>query len=264
MSEELKGKVAIVTGSSRGIGKAIALQLGRDGAAVVVGARTEEGTEDNPGSIGETAKAIEDGGGKAVAIKVDVTVDSELEALAEKTMTEFGQIDVLVNNAGALGGMPRFLESEPDELDYFYRTNLRAPYVLAKIVGIKMAEQGHGVIFNISSGLARLPDPPGSQGTGHPRRFGGPSNVYGMTKAALNRFAAGVAAELQENNIAIININPGFTLTERLARLMKGADTSRMERPETTAKAIAFLARDPMPYTGQIITARELADEHNL
>ncbi len=127
-----------------------------------------------------------------------------------------------------------------------------------------MAKQGHGVIFNISSGLARLPDPPGVQRGGNPRRFGGPSNVYGMTKAALNRFAAGVAAELQEKNIAIININPGFTLTERLARLMQGADTSRMERPETTAKAVAFLARDPMPYTGQIITARELADKHNL
>ena len=264
MSEELDGKVAIVTGGSRGIGKAIALQLGREGAAVVVGARTEEATEDNPGSIGETAAAIEDAGGKALPVKVDVTVDSELEALADKTMSEFGQIDILVNNAGALGGAPQFLESEPDELDYFYRTNLRAPYVLAKIVGTKMAEQGHGVIFNISSGLARLPDPPGSPGAGNPRQFGGPSTVYGMTKAALNRFAAGVAAELQEKNIAIININPGFTLTERLARLMKGRDTSRMERPETTAKAIAFLARDPMPYTGQIITARELADEHNL
>ena len=263
MSEELEGKVAIVTGGSRGIGKAIALQLGHDGAVVVVGARTEEGTEDKPGSIGETATAIEESGGKALAVKVDVTVDSDLKALVDRTMTEFGRIDILVNNAGALGGQPKFLESEPDELDFFYRTNLRAPYVLAKIVGVNMAEQGHGVIFNISSGLARLPDPPGSPGAAQPR-FGGPSTVYGMTKAALNRFAAGVAAELQEKNIAIININPGFTLTERLARIMQGADTSRMERPETTAKAVAFLARDPMPYTGQMITARELADEKNL
>ena len=262
MSEELEGKVAIVTGASRGIGKAIALQLGQDGAVVVVAARTEEGTEDKPGSIGETVTAIEESGGKALALKVDVTVDAELEALAEKTATEFGRIDILVNNAGALGGQPKFLESEPDELDFFYRTNLRAPYVLAKIVGVKMAEQGHGVIFNISSGLARLPDPPGPDGAAQPRF--GPSTVYGMTKAALNRFAAGVAAELQEKNIAIININPGFTLTERLARIMKAADTSRMERPETTAKAVAFLARDPMPYTGQIITARDLADEKNL
>ena len=263
MSEELEGQVAIVTGASRGIGKAIALQLGRDGAVVVIAARTEEGTEDKPGSIGESAAAIEKAGGKALPMKVDVTVDADLRALVDKTMSEFGRIDILVNNAGALGGQPTFLESQPDELDFFYRTNLRAPYVLAKIAGVRMAEQGHGVIFNISSGLARLPDPPGSTGAAQPR-FGGPSNVYGMTKAALNRFGAGVAAELKEKNIAIININPGFTLTERLARIMKDADTSRMERPETTAKAIAFLARDPMSYTGQIITARDLADEKKL
>ena len=181
-------------------------------------------------------------------------MDSELDALVDRTTTEFGRIDILVNNAGALGGAPRFLESKPDELDYFFRTNVRAPYVLAKIVGNKMAEQGHGVIFNISSGLARLPDPPGVQGGGNQRRFGGPSNVYGMTKAALNRFAAGVAAELQEKNIAIININPGFTLTERLARIMKGADTSRMERPETTAKAIALLPRSIQPISGSRVT----------
>ena len=263
MSGELEGKVAIVTGSSRGIGKAIALQLGLDGAAVVVAARTEEGTEDKPGSIGETASAINESGGKALAIKVDVREDTELQALVDRTTAEFGQIDILVNNAGVLGGQPKFLESEPDELDFFYRTNLRAPYVLAKIVGVRMAGQGDGVIFNISSGLARLPDPPGSAGAAQPR-FGGPSTVYGMTKAAVIRVAAGVAAQLQDKNIAIININPGFTLTERLARLMQGADTSRMERPETTAKAVAFLARDPMPYTGQMITARELADEKHL
>ena len=264
MAEPLAGQVAIVTGSSRGIGKAIALQLARDGATVVVGARTEQPTEDNPGSIGQTVAEIQDAGGKALPFKVDVTVDSQLEALVNKTVADFGQIDILVNNAGALGGPPLFLESDPDELDYFYRTNLRAPYVLANIVGNRMAEQGHGVIYNISSGLARLPDPPARQGGGSPGGRRGPSTVYGITKAALNRFAAGVAAELQEKNIAIININPGFTLTERLARLMQGADTSRMERPETTAKVIAFLARDPMPHTGQIITAREFADEHNL
>ena len=262
MSEELEGKVAIVTGASRGIGKAIALQLGLDGAVVVVAARTEEGSEDKPGSIGETAKAIEESGGKALALKVDVTVDAELEALAEKTMTEFGRIDILVNNAGALGGQPKFLESEPDELDFFYRTNLREGGGRAKSVGVRRAEQGAAGLCNIRAVRARLPGAPGPAGAA--QAGCGPSTVYGTTKAGLNRFAAGVAAELQEKNIAIININPGFTLTERLARIMKDADTSRMERPETTAKAVAFLARDPMPYTGQIITARELADEHNL
>jgi NAD(P)-dependent dehydrogenase (short-subunit alcohol dehydrogenase family) len=256
MTAPLEGKVAIVTGSSRGIGKAIALELGRDGAKVVVCARTEQSSDDKPGSIGETAEAIRAAGGSALAVKLDVTVDNELVAVVDKTMDELGQIDILVNNAGALGGRSPFLEGDPALLDHFYRTNLRAPYVLSQIVGGKMAERGGGVIFNISSGLARLPDPASPQG-GH-------STVYGLSKAALDRFGAGVAAELGEKNIAMINIYPGFTLTERLERMMQGADTSRMERPETTAKAVAFLCRDPMPHTGQILTAREVVDQNKL
>lgn len=255
----LKDKVAIVTGSSRGIGKAIALELARDGAAVLVCARTEQASNDNPGSIGETAEAIRAAGGKALAVKLDVTVDAELEAVVERTIAELGAIDILVNNAGALGGGGPFLGGEPALLDFFYRTNLRAPYVLSQIVGSKMAEGGGGVIFNISSGLARIPGP--AQGG---RRPGGPGVVYGTSKAALDRFASGVAPELQKQNIAIINIYPGFTLTERLARRMQGTDTSRMERPETTAKAVAFLCRNPMPHTGMIVVAREVFDKNNL
>lgn len=265
MSKPLDRKVAIVTGSSRGIGKAIALQLGEEGAAVVVCARTEQPTEESPGSIGETAEAIRAASGEALAIKLDVTIDAELEALVDETLGKLGQIDILVNNAGALGGRAPFLGGDPGVLDHFYRTNLRAPYVLSQIVGAKMAERDGGVIFNISSGLARIPDPPGAQSDGRGMGQGGPSTVYGLSKAALDRFAGGVAGELREKNIAVINIYPGFTLTERMARMFPpGTDTSRMERPETTAKAVAFLSRDPMPHTGRILTAREVVDQNNL
>ena len=192
-------------------------------------------------------------------MKLDVTVDAELEAVVEQTIAELGRIDILVNNAGALGGGGPFLGGDPALLDFFYRTNLRAPYVLSQIVGSNMAEAGGGVIFNISSGLARIP----GAGQGG-RRPGGPGVVYGTSKAALDRFASGVAPELQERNIAMINIYPGFTLTERLARRMQGADTSRMERPETTAKAVAFLCRDPMPHTGLMVVAREVFDKNHL
>ncbi len=260
MGTPLKDTTAIVTGSSRGIGKAIAVELAQQGAAVVICARTEQPGEEDLGSVAETAAAIRDRGGSALPLKVDVTKDADLEALTTKTLAEFGRIDVLVNNAGVLGGGGPYLGGDPDLLDIFYRTNLRAPYVLSQMVGSKMAEAGGGVIFNISSGLARTPDP----GAARMTRRGGPGAVYGASKAALDRFAAGVAPELREKNIAIINIYPGFTLTERLARLMEGADTSRMERPETTAKAVAFLCQDPMPYTGTTVVARELAQANNL
>lgn len=259
MSRRLDGKVAIVTGASRGIGKAIALELGEEGAHIVVCARTEQSTQERPGSIGETAEAIRAAGGTAVPVRLDVRNDDEIRAVVDKTLAELGRIDILVNNAGILGGGGPFLGGDPSLLDRFYRTNLRAPYVLSQVVGEKMAAQGGGVIFNISSGLARIPAA-GRGGGG-----GGPGVVYGTSKAALDRFAAGIAPELRERNIAIINIYPGFTLTETMARRLPAAvDTSRMERPETAAKAVAFLCLDPMPYAGQIVTARQLVDEKGL
>ena len=264
MTAALEGKVALVTGGSRGIGKAIALALGADGAHVVVAARTESSSDELPGSIGETAEAIRAAGGAASALKLDVTVDAELHAAVDKVASDLGGLDILVNNAGILGGGGAFLGGDPELLDRFYRTNLRAPYLLTQIAGAKMAERGGGSVFNISSGLARLPAPPDPQ-SGGGRRFGGPGSVYGATKAALDRFAAGVAQELLLKKIAIINIYPGFTLTETMARrLPPGVDTSRMERPETAAKAIAFLARDPLPHTGRIVVARDFVAEHGL
>ncbi len=279
MALSLEGKVAVVTGSSRGIGKVIALQLGADGARVVVCARTEQSTEENPGSIGETAEAILARGGTAMPVKLDVTSDAEIHAMVGQTLAAFGRIDILVNNAGVLGGGGAFLGGDPAILEHFYRTNVRAPYVLSQVIGEKMAERGGGVIFNISSGLARMPGATtghsggqalaggghGQMGGGGQGRMGGAGNtVYGLTKAALDRFTAGVAPELREKNIAIISIYPGMTMTERFARMMPGIDASRLERPETTAKAVAFLSRDPMPYTGQVVVAREIVDKNNL
>ena len=114
MAKPLDGKTAIVTGSSRGIGKAIALQLAADGASVVVCARTEQPTEDLPGSIGETAEAVRAGGGKALALKVDVTVDSDLEALVEKTLAAYGRITCRIGSASrrTLTRPPRCLHSK--------------------------------------------------------------------------------------------------------------------------------------------------------
>ena len=257
---QLADKVAIVTGSSRGIGKVVALQLASDGAKVVVCGRTENPSDESLGSVEETTDAIRAAGGTALPLRIDVTEDDDLQALVDKTHAEFGRIDILVNNAGALGGGGSFIDGDPALLDHFYRTNLRAPYVLAQLVSAKMSESGGGVIFNISSGLARLPSADRTQAGSR----GGPGVVYGTSKAALDRFAAGVAPELKEKDIAIINVYPGFTLTERLAQMMQGADTSRMERPETTAKAISFLCRDPMAFTGEIVVARDLASREKL
>jgi NAD(P)-dependent dehydrogenase (short-subunit alcohol dehydrogenase family) len=262
MARDLDGRVAIVTGSSRGIGRAVALELAAHGADIVVGARTEQASDERPGTIAETADAVRAAGARTLPVRVDVTDDRDLERLVEATLAEFGRIDVLVNNAGALGGRGPFIGGDPTVLDHFVRTNLRAPFVLAQLVAAKMAESGGGAIFNMSSGLARSPAPP--SGDGDEQR--GPSSaIYGATKAAMDRWSAGVAAELYEQQIAIISIYPGFTLTETMRlRLPPGADTSRMERPETAGKAIAYLCLDPMAYTGQTVEARAVVDAHGL
>ncbi len=270
MALPLEGKVAIVTGSSRGIGKAVALQLAAEGADIVVAARTEQSSEDRPGSIGETAAAIQALGRRVLSLKADVTNDEDLRALVEKAVGDLGRIDILVNNAGVMGGGAAFLGGDPGILDHFYRTNVRAPYVLAQLAAAKMATTGGGAIINISSGAARVPPPPAPRPEGErgAARGAGPSGlgpVYGISKAALDRFGTGVASELASKNIAVITVYPGFTITERVARTLRpGSDTSRAERPETTAKAVAFLCRDPMAYTGQIVTSREIVDKNRL
>jgi NAD(P)-dependent dehydrogenase (short-subunit alcohol dehydrogenase family) len=269
MAGPLDGKVALVTGASRGIGKAIALELARQGADVVVCARSEQSTEERPGSIGETAALVRELGRRALEVKLDVTNDDNVRAALDAALAEFGKVDIVVNNAGVMGGGAAFIGGDPGLLDHFYRTNVRAPYVISQLVGARMAESGGGVIFNISSGAARMPEPParqpvaaGAANQAGPRGLG---TVYGLSKAALDRFGGGVAAELMEKNIAIITIYPGFTITERVARtLQPGADTSHAERPETTAKAVAFLCQDPMAYTGRVVTSREIVDQHKL
>jgi NAD(P)-dependent dehydrogenase (short-subunit alcohol dehydrogenase family) len=262
MSLPFKGKVALVTGSSRGIGKAIALQLADDGADVVVCARSEASTEDLPGSIGETAAAIRAKGHRVLAVKMDIRREDEIRRAVERALQELGRIDILVNNAGIIASPP-FMEASPATLDEFYYTNIRGPYVLTQLVAPVMVANGGGAIVNISSGSARNPAPPVlDQLANRPRASSIP---YGMSKAALDRFGAGIANELADRNIAVFQIYPGFTITERNSRTNPRPEAvATAERPETTAKAVAFLLRDPMSHTGQIFTSREVVEQNNL
>ena len=253
----LDGKVAIVTGSSRGIGKAIALELASQGAAVTVCGRTERPTEDIPGSVAESAEAIRLAGGRVLALRTDLAIESDLKTLVDATEAEFGRIDILVNNAALWSESAAFLGGSPSLLDRSFLTNLRAPYVLSQIVAPKMAANGGGAIINVSSGAARNPLPP-SQASQGERRPGRMPLEYGISKAALDRFSTGLAAELAGQNIAVITLYPGFTMTEIIEKTRPGADFSRAERPEVSAKAVAFLCRDPMRFTGQILSSRDL------
>ncbi len=262
MALPLEGKVALITGSSRGIGKATALELARDGADIVVCARSLASTEDMPGSIIETGHAVKALGRRALAVKVDVFEDEDLFNAVEETMRAFGRIDILVNNAAFVASSP-ILESDVADLDKSYRANVRAPFKLIQLVAPVMIAKGGGVIVNISSGAARNPPPPAEAPANRPRFQRGPE--YGVSKAALDRLSTGIAEELGAQNVSVISLWPGFTLTERLQRReLPGIDKSTAESMDVTAKAVAFLCRDPMQHNGRVLVSREVVDQNGL
>jgi NAD(P)-dependent dehydrogenase (short-subunit alcohol dehydrogenase family) len=263
MTLPLEGKVALITGGSRGIGKGIALCLAEDGADIVVCARSDSAAANPLGSIENTAGEIEALGRRALAVKLDVTNDDEVKSALDAALSVFHHIDIVVNNAG-ITGMPgvEFWCGTPEALDEYYRTNLRAPFMIAQLVGPIMEKQGGGAIFNITSGGAISPPPPQPGWTPSPGRV---YVGYGITKAGMNRWVAGVAGDLSLRNIAIIAIDPGLTVVERnIVNPRPSVDYSRANTPETTGRAIAFLARDAMAYTGRVLESSKVVAEHNL
>ena len=261
-SGALHNKVAIVTGSSRGIGKVLALKLAEEGADIVVCARSQERGE-LPGTIGETAAAVEALGVRALPLKLDLADDGDLDAVVDRTIGEFGRIDILVNNAVIVGPRQKLLGGDAEFLDHAYRVNVRGPYRLVQRVSEVMAAQGGGTIVNITSGAARHPPPPVVAATA--AELDSMDASYGITKAALDRITTAYASELKAHNIAIVAVSPGLVITERIqqAAIRRNVNFSRAESPEVIASAVALICRDGMQYTGRVLAARDLvANSH--
>jgi NAD(P)-dependent dehydrogenase (short-subunit alcohol dehydrogenase family) len=258
MSLPHSGKTAIVTGSSRGIGKAVALKLAQEGANVVVCARSIHSTSELPGSITETATAIQAMGRQAIAIRTDVTNDSDGISMVTRALEEFGRIDILVNNAalaGLMGTGNPFIESTTTLLDRCYMSNVRAPFIISRLVSHAMARTGGGAIVNISSMMGRLPRAPTSTVCSQKR---GVNMAYAISKAALDRFSASIASELFDMRIGVVTVYPPLTRLERLAN-RRDIDLSGADSPDVTANAVSKVCEDPMRYTGQFLEARRVA-----
>ena len=248
----LKGKVAIVTGGSRGIGRQICLAYGEAGAQVVVASRTTadvSAQSDFPqyasGDIRETARAIAAAGGEAVPVQCDVTSSEDLQRLVSKTLAHFGRIDVVVSNAGIDCESP-IVEMDIDLLDRAMATNIRAPLLLCKYALPSMIEQKTGgSIFCITSGA--------SQGY-RPGRIG-----YSMTKAALDRAYTNLAEEVREHNIAVNVLSPGKVDTWMNRRgHWPGTESIPMDQPDTIREAALWLAGvRAMDFTGNRIERAE-------
>ncbi|MFC2016756.1 SDR family NAD(P)-dependent oxidoreductase [Chloroflexota bacterium] len=245
---KLANKVIIVTGSSRGIGKALAIAFSKEGAKVVVAARTEEegksgGSRTLPGTIHKTVEEIKAAGGTAIAVKTDVTNEELVNTMAHRTLEEFGRIDVLVNDAG-VDFHSLVIDTPLRRWELFWRVNVLGPILCSKAVLPTMMEQRSGSIINITSGSARTRNPGGA--------------LYGMTKAALERFTFVLAEEVREYNIAVNALAPGPIKTEAAVLLQLSEDWVGWKSPATVAPAAIFLAcQDAKSFTARQVDAPE-------
>src|SRR5882724_8681165 len=154
----LSGRVAIVTGASRGIGKALALRLAREGADVVIAAKSEASTEKLPGSIYDTANEVRALGRRALAVPTDVRSEEAIANMVEKTVAEFGRVDILVNNAGAIWTQP-ILSTPPKKFDLMMQVNVRAAYIACYHALPHMVKQKSGHVLNMCPKLHSTPSP---------------------------------------------------------------------------------------------------------
>lgn len=247
---DLRDRVVIVTGASRGIGKGLAIGLAARGAVVVCAARSEVVSPGGlPGTIHDTVGVIEAAGRRALAVRCDIGEPDDIEHLVTTTVDAFGRLDVLVNNAMA-PTRTTFEASTVDQWDESMRVNLRSLYLLCCAVVPHMAKTGGGSIINISSG-----------GAGHESTpFMPPGYViYAVAKAAMERFSTALAPELRDLGITINALRPGAVKTEQAAReLGEDHDWTGWATPEAVVPAVAFLAQQiGTDFTGRVVDSTQ-------
>jgi len=261
-------RVALVTGASRGIGKAIAIRLAAAGFDVACLARTrQEGevrehsptvaksdTRPLPGSLEVTTAAIEVTGALALPVVGDLLDPASLDDAVDTVLAAWGRIDVLVNNARYIG--PGHMDRV---LDTHLRANVMAPLQICKRVLPGMVERGEGTVVNITSSVA-YEDPPAPAGEG------GWGLGYGMSKGAFHRIAGFLAVELGDRGIRAFNVQPGFVATERIAIDMGefGFDATSGAPAEVIGAVVVHLLESDDVDNGATVQAQELAAELKL
>ncbi len=238
---KMRGMVAIVTGASRGLGRAIAREFAREGAKVVICARPRS-PSGLPGTIEETEEFIRSDGGEVLSIPCDVTNQEQVESLVQQVMERYERIDVLFNNAGIMVLGQTLLQIEPDQWDQVIAANLRGPYLLCRYVVPVMIKQRRGSIINIGS---RMGDDP-TQGGGV---------LYSASKAAVHMFSYCLAEELGDHNIAINILSPGPLRTEGSAAIpWTQRDWHVRVDPEVVGPSAVYLAlQDAQSMTGRLV-----------
>lgn len=242
----LQGKVALITGASRGIGRSIALAFAEAGAKLAVSSRNKR-----PPELEKVAEQVHAMGGEALVIPAHVGKKAEVQKLVQGTLQAFGRIDVLVNNAGANPILSSMVDLEEEAFDKVLEVNLKGAFLMSKAVAKEMIKQGGGRIINISSvsGLRARADQTGA---------------YCISKAALNMMTQVMARELAPHNILVNAIAPGSIKTEfsrvnwtdpdRQAQRIREIELKRFGEPEEVVGLALFLATEASSFvTGEII-----------
>jgi NAD(P)-dependent dehydrogenase (short-subunit alcohol dehydrogenase family) len=260
----MSGKVAVVTGASRGIGKGIALALAAEGATVYITGRTAvPGSYSLPGTVGETAQQCTDRGGKGVAVQVDHANDSQVAALFERIAKDEGRLDILVNNAFALPEdltEPKPFWEKPLSNLGMFEVGMRSNFVAAWHASKIMVPQKSGLIAAISGYV------------GVTYTYG---VIFGTVKAGVDRMARDMAIELKPHNVTSLSLWQGLTFTERAERNLKRNPEMKKSTvtdpligctPEHPGRVIAALANDPdlIKRSGGTYITAELAQEYGI
>lgn len=220
--KELEGKVALVTGGSRGMGRAIATKFAQNGAKVALAARTASALDD-------VVSEIRGSGGTAIAIPADLSNTAGLPDIVAAVTSEFGKLDILVNTAGLIQPFKTLIDFEPDEWRMVFEVNLFAPAMLTRAALPTMISQGSGRVINIASMGGR--------------RGKATRTAYAASKAALINLTESIAAEVKQHGIDVVCVCPNATDTEGMRDAFPNASFKTM-RPEEIAELVLFLATD--------------------
>ncbi len=241
---DLQGRVAVVTGASRGIGRALALTLAESGCAVTVAARSERGSPERPGCVHDTAREIEARGGRALALRVDVCAAEQIEAMVERTVAHFGRLDYIVHNAGVLWWRP-VAETPIRHFDLLTRINVRAGFLCAHHALPHMRRLGGGRFVFVAPPLD-LEVLPGK-------------TAWMVSKYGLTLLARGLAAEEAEHGIGACALWPATAVESWATIQHQVGHREQWRRPEIVADALLEILRRPAArWNGRGVTDEEV------
>ena len=270
MAGKLEGKVAIVTGASRGIGKGVAKAFAREGARVVACARTQsEGGHRLPGSLQTTRKEIEAEGGSLLPVQGDVSSEEDCQRIVRTAQQTYGPVDILISNAMWSDFSP-IVETKVKRWARSFAVNVQGPFVLSKLVLPDMMARRRGWIVNISSNAAIGPGRGPYEKSAADNRWWNPeatasNTLYGMTKAALERFTQGLAEEAWPYGIAVSSVAPGVGVATEgnlHFKLFDSADDPRAEPMTVMADSILLLASEaPEKISGRVTYSQAILQE---